>query len=176
MSVVSCERGPGRVCGVARLPGLSSRIGLRRQLSGMFYLKHNEKTRFGYFANDRDCQGDLDVCDRLLMLSNYIILTLPEAQRNPTATSRLYSAPPAFGSRALAHDVTCTTPSRLLFLMLLLLPPQVSLSDRLRNFQGRSLSNDIPVSFGLSRSTSLISRLFPYCQGATLTNPVANEV
>ena len=84
--------------------------------------------------------------------------------------------PRQLGSRALAHDVTCTTPSRLLFLMLLLLPPQVSLSDRLRNFQGRSLSNDIPVSFGLSRSTSLISRLFPYCQGATLTNPVANEV
>jgi hypothetical protein len=99
VSVVSCERGPGRVCGVARLPGLSSRIGLRRQLSGMFYLKHNEKTRFGYFANDRDCQGDLDVCDRLLMLSNYIILTLPEAQRDPTTTSRLYSAPPARLSR-----------------------------------------------------------------------------
>ena len=97
MSVVSCERGPGRVCGVARLPGLSSRIGLRRQLSGMFYLKHNEKTRFGYTLRMTVIVKVIDVCDRLL--SNYIILTLPEAQRDPTTTSRLYSAPPARLSR-----------------------------------------------------------------------------
>ena len=138
-------------------------------------VSYNEKTRFGY-ALRNDPTVILIVCDYLVVEFLLHHFDVARGSKGPYCYVSPLLSPASFRLSRLGPRRDLHNALELLFLMLLLLPPQVSLSDSLRNFQGRSLSNDIPVSFGLSRSTSLISRLFPYCQGATLTNPVANEV